>query len=178
MNESAAAPDRDEILLERARELAAPVGEDEHEDRLEVVEFALGEERYGLELPLIREVRPLGAVTRVPCTPSFVFGVLNVRGRVVSVIDLAPVLELPPLELGDDCHVLILGSGSMEFGIVSDRVTCVRSVEKDSLQPGLPSLAGKRAEYTKGVTGDGLAVLDGERILEDETLIIHEEVEA
>ena len=167
-----------ETLRQRARELAKPVGLEEPADLFEVVEFELAGERFALELPRIREVIPLRRLTRVPCTPTFVSGILNVRGRVVSIIDLAVVLQLPERELGEDGRAIIMASEKMEFGILADRIVSIRSVDRASIQPGLSSLNGKSATYTKGVTEDGLAVLDGDRILEDEDLIVHEEVQA
>src|SRR5262245_16822662 len=84
------------ILKARAKILAQePEHVIETEAALEVVEFRLAQERYGIESSCIREVYPLKEITPVPCTPSFVVGIINLRGQILSVIDLKKFFKLP-----------------------------------------------------------------------------------
>jgi len=84
------------ILKKRAQVLArAPKREDEAGECLEVVEFLLAYEQYGIESSYIREVYPLKDLTPLPCTPPFVLGIINVRGQILSVIDLKKIFDLP-----------------------------------------------------------------------------------
>ncbi len=76
-------------LKERARALAREAaGIEEDESHLEVVEFMLAHERYALELTHIREVYPLKELTPLPGTPDFVLGIINVRGQILSIVDI------------------------------------------------------------------------------------------
>ena len=89
---------KSKILEERARALARlPAKEEVEGGTLHLVTFPLGEERYGVEITLVQEIQSLEsqAWTRVPCTPHFIFGAVNIRGRIYSVMDIARFLGLP-----------------------------------------------------------------------------------
>jgi purine-binding chemotaxis protein CheW len=124
----------------------------------------------------VREVWPLKDLTPIPCTPSFVFGVINVRGRILSVINLKELLNLPGKGLGDLNKVIILNSDTMEFGILADEVIGVRSVLLGELRTSVPTLTGLGQEYLKGVSPERLIVLDADQILLDQRIVVEEEV--
>ena len=166
------------ILKVRASALArAPIGEDITTARIEVVEFLLAYERYGLELLYVREVYPLKELTSLPCTPPFVVGIINVRGRLLSVLDIKNFFDLPAKGLTDLNKVIIVHDPSMEFGILADALLGVRSIPIEEIQASLPTLTGIREEYLKGVTKDRLVILDAGRLLSDKKIIVHEEVD-
>ena len=174
---AAEATEINRILRERAKKLAAQVSPDEESAAgREIVEFLLGGERYGIESTYIREVYPLKEYTVIPCTPAFVLGVINIRGQVLSVVDIGRFFELPARGIADLNRVIVLAAGDLEFGILADEVVGVRVIAARDLQPSLPTLTGIRAEYLKGVTGDRVTVLDAARILDDKNLIVHQEV--
>ena len=77
-----------EILKARARALARESGAGTVVQTIEVIEFLLAYERYAMELDHVREVFPLKEITPLPGTPPFVLGIINVRGQIVSVVDL------------------------------------------------------------------------------------------
>jgi purine-binding chemotaxis protein CheW len=165
-----------EILTARALELAREPQRDETAtESLTILEFMLAYETYGIELSWVRETRPLRDLTPIPCTPPFVLGVINVRGQILSVIDLKKFFDLPEKGLTDLNKVIIVQDGGMEFGILADAVCGVRQVPLAELQPSLPTLTGVRAEYLKGVTSDRTTVLDCKKLLNDKTIIVHEE---
>ena len=169
--------DKKQILKARARSLAREAKtERAAEAHLELVEFVLGNERYGIESVFVREVYPLKELTPLPCTPRFVKGIINVRGQILTVIDLKAFFELPDKGISDLNKVLILRAGAMELGILADATTGMRSVLLSDLQPSLPTLTGIRAEYLRGVTYDRLVVLDVEKMLSDEKIVVNEEV--
>jgi len=166
------------ILRERASELAAePEREDTNQDLIEVVEFILAYERYGLETRYVREVYPLKDLTSIPCTPPFVMGITNIRGQIISIVNLKQFFDLPHKGLTDLNRVIVLRAPGMDLGILADRITGVRQILKDNIQTNLPTLTDMRAKYLYGVTADRLAVLDVEKIIHDPKLIVHEEVE-
>jgi purine-binding chemotaxis protein CheW len=165
-----------EILKARAQSLAREIDREEtHVERLEVLEFFLASERYGIELSRVRETIPLKQFSPVPCTPSFVLGLINVRGRILSVIDIKKFFDLPEKGLTDLNKVIILHDGGMEFGILADAVNGIREISLAGLQPSLPTLTGIRQEYLKGVTEERMVVLDGAKLLSDKKIIVHEE---
>jgi purine-binding chemotaxis protein CheW len=142
---------------------------------LDVVEFLVAQEHYGVELSHIREVYPLKDLLPLPATPSFVLGLINVRGEILSVIDIKKFFDLPEKGLSDLNKVLIVRAGQMEVGILADTILSVRSIAVDEIQPALPTLTGIRADYIKGVTKDAVVILDVEEMLSDKRILVDEE---
>lgn len=167
-----------EILHARARALARPpesattVGAS-----LELLEFRLARECYAVETRHVREVYPLKDLTPLPCTPPFVLGLVNVRGRVLPVVDIKKFFDLPDRGLTDLHRVVLVRGHGLELGLLADLVVGVRIVAAESLQASLPTLTGIRADYLRGVTAEGLVVLDLDRVLTDPRIVVHEEVE-
>ena len=175
----AAAPDAAQILLARALELARPPDDAPAADTmLDVLEFRLAQERYALETRYVREVYPLKDLTPMPCTPPFVLGIVNVRGRILPVLDLKKFFDLPEQGLTDLHRIIMVQGNALELGLLADATVGVRSIPVESLQPSLPTLTGIRSEYLKGVTAERLVVLDVARILADPNIIVHEEVDS
>ncbi|HVU24668.1 MAG TPA: chemotaxis protein CheW [Opitutus sp.] len=179
MNAIATPPDEtSRILRERAKLLARePKQQDDPENTLEIIEFALAHESYGIEATYVLEVSPLEDLTPLPCTPAFVRGLVNLRGRILPVIDLKKFFDLPEEGITDLHRILVVRTADMEFGLLADTIGAVRDIPLDDIQPPLPTLTGIRAEYLRGVTAERLVVLDAARILADRRIIVHEEVE-
>jgi purine-binding chemotaxis protein CheW len=169
--------DQRRILRERARLLAREPQSDNTEEVLVVVEFVLAHERYGLESTLIREVYPLKEFTPLPGTPAFIVGLMNLRGQILSITDIRKFFDLPEKGLTNLNRVIILRNHDREFGILADDIVGMRTIALKDLQLSLPTLTGLRAEYLKGVTPDRLVVLEGEKLLTDDRLLVHAEVE-
>lgn len=179
-SERAWAPDAQataRILKARARELAQEPGQAQDADALEIVEFMLAHERYGVEISFVREIHPLTALTPVPCTPAFVLGIVNLRGEIVSVLDFKKFFELPDKGLTDLDKVVVLQSETMRFGVLADAILGVRRIALAAIQPSLPTLTGIREQYLRGVTPERTIVLDAQRLLADEGIVVQEQVE-
>lgn len=171
--------ERRKILRARARLLAAGGKAEAMSPHLllEVVEFILGPEHYGIESSHIREIHPLSEFTPLPCTPAFVLGLVNVRGQILSIINIKKLFDLPEKGLTDLNKVIIVRADRMEVGILADVIVGVRSIPLEELHPALPTLTGIREEYLKGITKDPLVVLDVENILSDEKILVNEAVD-
>lgn len=166
------------ILKARAEALARePAQVRAAGEHIEVVEFVLAYERYAVETRYVREVHPLENLTPLPCTPAFVLGIVNVRGEILSVIDLKKFFELPEKGLTDLDKVIVLELENMRFGILADAVSGVRLVPVDEIQPTLPTLTGVREAYLKGVTAERMVILDADKLLGDERIIVLEQVD-
>jgi purine-binding chemotaxis protein CheW len=166
------------ILKARAQALARqPAQAEAAGGHIEIVEFVVAYENYAVETRYVREVHPLENLTPLPCTPAFVLGIVNLRGEILSVIDLKKFFELPEKGLTDLNKVIVLQSGNMLFGILADAVAGVRRIPVTDMQPSLPTLTGIREEYLKGVTAERLVILDAEKLLSDENLVVQEQVE-
>lgn len=168
-----------QILRARAAALAHdPAPGQAPQDVFEVIEFVLAYEKYAIESGFVREIHPLRNLTPLPCTPAHVRGIVNIRGRILSIVDIKKFFDLPEKGLPDLDKVIVLRSDAMEFGILADVISGTRSLSMGELQGSLPTLTGIRAEYLKGVTADRVVVLDAAKLLADPKIVVHEQVDA
>lgn len=164
------------ILRERARALArVPEQAGTARESLDVLEFRLGSETCAIETAFVREVYPLKDFTPLPGTPAFVLGIVNIRGQILSVVDLRKLLNQPDRGLGELNKVIIIRNDRMEFGILADAILGTHSISRTAIQPPLPTVTGTGAEYLRGVTAERVIILDAERILGDEQIIAYHE---
>jgi purine-binding chemotaxis protein CheW len=169
------ATDKD-VLIERARRIA---GRKDNEDQLtgetlSVVEFLLLPERYAFEGKYISEVLLLKEITSIPGTPPFVMGVINLRGKVVSIINLKSLFNLKEWGLTQLNKVLILKDDTMEFGIVADEISENKSIFLNTLSPPPVTLDNIGVEYISGITPDGLILLSARNLLSSKQIIINQ----
>ena len=164
------------VLEARARAAARPPARPDDAGRLEVLAFSVSGETYGVETCHVREVCQLKDLTAVPCTPPFIAGVMNLRGRILAIVDPRKFFGLPARGLTELNRVIVLRGGDNELGLLVDAIEAVRSVHASDLQESLPTLTGIRAKLLKGVTGQMLAVLDGGQLLADAALRVNEHV--
>jgi purine-binding chemotaxis protein CheW len=166
-----------EILKARALELARPLASAQAAGpAIEVVEFRLAQERYAIDRAYVREVHPLRDLTPLPCTPPFVPGIINIRGQILPVLDIRKFFDLPDSGITDVHVVIIVRGNDVEFGILADAITGVRSIPLHTIQPSLPTLTGIRAAYLKGVSDEHVVILDVPAILADPKIVVDEEV--
>lgn len=166
------------ILEARARALALEAEQAvAGREFLDVIEFRLAAETYGIESAFVREVHPLEDFTPLPGAPPFVLGIVNVRGRILSVVDLKRFFNLPEKGLGQFNKLIIVRNDRMEFGILGDDILGARVLPLDTVQSAPPTVTGIGAQYLRGVTIDHTILLDAENILNDPTIIVHQEAE-
>ncbi len=179
--EQAQAPTLEEtqrILRTRARQLALePQETTSNSPCVAVVEFCLASERYCIELASVREILPLKDLTPVPCTPPFVLGLINIRGQILSVIDIKKFFQLPEKGLTELNKVIVVSVAGFEIGLLADTVLGVKAVPLSEIQPSVHSFTGVQAEFLKGVTRERAILLDIERLVTDRQLIISEQVD-
>lgn len=171
-------PDPDErrrILKERAELVALEkepgTGE---EECFTVMEFLLAYEHYAIEIVHVKEVLRIRELTLLPGTPSFVLGIINIRGEIFSIIDLKTVFNLPDRGLPEFNTVIVMRDEARRFGIVVDSVIGIKKIFNSALKPPPATITGNRAGYIKGVTSEAVIVLDGGKILADRGLSVHE----
>ena len=165
------------ILQTRALTLAqeALSGED-LQDVTEVLEFALAYERYAVETQYVNQVAMLEQLIPLPCTPDFVLGIVNLRGAILPVLDLKNFFELPVKGLTDLNKIIVLQSEKILFGILADEIVGVRNILLRDVQSSLPTLTGVRKDYLRGVTPERVTLLDAEKLLTSENIIVQEQI--
>ena len=165
------------ILKNRAIAMAQePEPKREVSTVIEIIEFILAGESYGIESAFVREVCPLKDYTPLPGVPSYIFGIINVRGQILSVVDLKKFFNLPERGLGELNNVIILRNDQMEFGILADVVEGIQAIALEDILPAPPTVNGIGEKYLKGVTKEHIMVLEAESILNDKKIIVNEEV--
>lgn len=162
-----------EILKQRAEALAKKESTGIAKgDLLDAALFNLAHEIHAIELEYVKEVYPPKDLTPIPHTPAFIKGVIHYRGQILSVVDLRVLFDLPRQPVSDANRVIVLASEEMSFGVLADSMREVARIAKDTLQPTLATLTAIRAKYLKGVTLDGIVVLDGGKLLNDPQMVI------
>lgn len=170
--------EKNKILKERTKALAkVELQEEASGEHIEILLFTLANENYGLCLENISEVYHLKELTPLPCTPSYVKGLFNIRGQIQTVIDIREFFGLPPSGLGDLNKVIIVNAAGMELGILADIIVGAKTISSDDLQRSLPTISDKRADFLMGVTNEPMIiVLDIIKILSDEQIVVNEMV--
>jgi len=168
--------EKERVLRARARMMSRAPAEEKDGERISVLEFFLTRERYAAEMKYVRETYPLRSLCHLPGTPPFVVGIINIRGQILSVVDIKKLFDLPERGITNLNRVLVVQSGANIFGILADEVAGIREVEIRDLQPPISTLSGPQEEYIKGITSERLIVLNMESMLSDKRLVIHEEV--
>jgi purine-binding chemotaxis protein CheW len=161
-----------ETLDARARALAARTARPAPATLVDAVAFVLGAERYALEARFVREVIRPPRLARLPGAPAFAVGAANLRGEVVDVLDLRTFLGAASAGTGPAARLLVLGRERIELALVADEVIALVGVDPRALRQAPDAPARLRPEYLRGITTDGLALLDGAALLRDQRLVV------
>ncbi len=140
---------------------------------MQLVSFTLAKELYGIEITKVREIILITDITRIPETPDFLKGLINLRSTVIPVIDLRVRFGLPEGELTDESRIMVLQACGKTIGIVVDAVSEVLRVKQDQISPPPPTVAGLGREYLSGLVKLDeklLILLDIDKIFGEEEL--------
>jgi purine-binding chemotaxis protein CheW len=144
---------------------------------MQLVSFRLAKEEYGVEITKVREIILMGDITRIPQTPEFIKGLINLRSMVIPVIDLRVRFGLEVGELTDESRIMVLNVGGKTLGIIVDAVDEVLRVSNEQIAPP-PTVIGVGREYLAGLVKRDdklLILLDIDRILgQEEAASLHE----
>jgi len=119
--------------------------------RLKFLVCQLNSEWFGMDAAHIREISRVGLITRVPNTPNYVLGVVNLRGNITAVIDIRDVLGLERRQLGASGRIVVGDIDGIRAGIVVEAVSEVAEVRQNQIEPPLLTLGQERALYSSGV---------------------------
>jgi purine-binding chemotaxis protein CheW len=130
-------------------------------DEEQVVVFDLAGESYGIDIGHVQEIIRLPAITTVPRAPACVEGVVNLRGRVIPVINLRARFGLPEGERGRAARIVVLEAGGQTVGALVDAVSEVLRIPRDAIEPPGATLQGPETAHLRGIAklGDRLVIL-------------------
>lgn len=135
----------------------------------QLVVFELANEVYGINIGTVREIIRMQTVTYVPDSPDFVEGVINLRGRVIPVVDLRKRFGLPVTEATNESRVLVVDISGDDIGVIVDAVTEVQRISEDSVEPTTTLVTTENSYYIEGIAkvdDQLLILLDLDRALD------------
>jgi purine-binding chemotaxis protein CheW len=121
------------------------------ENEIQLVAFKLGREEYGVSILQVQEIKRMTDITRVPNTPDYIRGVMNLRGSVLPVLDLKKRLGLQSNEVTDDTRIVIVKVADLSVGLIVDAVSEVMAMEQSSIENAQSVVSGVAANYLDGV---------------------------
>lgn len=120
-------------------------------DTLEIIAFRLHDQEFCVRTTTIREIRGWGPATPVPHTPADVIGVMNLRGTVIPIIDLANRLGMPSTEPNERSAIVVAEVHGMAMGLVVDRVSDILTIAANLLQPVPEITVSGSMRYAEGI---------------------------
>ena len=117
----------------------------------QLVVFDLSGEAYGIAIESVREIIRLQEITQVPRTPSFVEGVINLRGKVIPVVELRKRFGLEAKERDEDTRIVNVDIGGQEIGMVVDAVTEVLRISSNQVEPPSAVITTADSGYLRGI---------------------------
>ena len=121
------------------------------DDYLQLVTFKVGEEEFSVEILKVQEIIRMFEITRVPRASEFVEGVINLRGKVIPVIDLRRRFGLPALERTERTRIIVVNSSGKVVGLIVDSVSEVLRLDNSTIEPPPDVVGNVEAEYIDGV---------------------------
>jgi purine-binding chemotaxis protein CheW len=118
---------------------------------LQVVVCQLGDESYGLDIGSVYEIIRFQECTAVPASPSFVDGVINLRGRIIPVMDLSSRFGMTRSETTKSTRIIVAGTNGMRVGLTVDAVTEVLMVPEDAIESTPEVASGTDSAYIRGI---------------------------
>ncbi|MHC1744394.1 MAG: chemotaxis protein CheW [Syntrophobacteraceae bacterium] len=141
------------------------------EQQMLVSTFFLGDAAFGIDTEQVQEVVRVGDITAVHHAPQYVLGVMNLRGRIATVIDLGIKLDLAQTGIGPDSRIFIVEWEGEQVGLLVDRVADAIAVDRTDLKPppeNVRSLQGHQFKGVCSVEGRLVALLDMAAVLDVE----------
>ncbi len=153
------------IYRQRARQFAArAVTASEPSDSRRVLTFTVGNERLCLDLALVAEILPYAKCSPIPGASRQLLGVINVRGRIWSVIDLSAILELPDVALHERGYIVLVRRAGFEVGLRADKVDQIEMVTRNEFEGQDGDLGALSPRYVTSRTASRVAVLNIEAV--------------
>ncbi len=118
---------------------------------MQFVSFTLAREEYGIPILRVQEIIRYKKLTRIPQSAEFIEGVLNLRGRVIPVVDLRRRFELPENESDHTARIIVVEIKKEVMGLIVDAVSEVRTLDQDCIDPPPPMGADIDTEFISGM---------------------------
>ena len=121
------------------------------DELLQLVSFNIGSEKFGVDILKVQEINRMVEITKVPQAPHYVEGVINLRGKVIPIVDLRKRFNLELKEYDKNTRIVVVDIGGNIMGLVVDSVSEVLRLPSDTIEPAPEIVTGVNSEYIKGV---------------------------
>ena len=118
----------------------------------QLVIFSIGTEKFGVDISEVREIIKLEGITKIPDTAEYIDGIINLRGRIIVIIDLAKKLVMKSNDRGKDTRIIVIESGDNAIGMVVDNCSEVIRLNTSQIEPA-PKIVTKKinSDFLEGV---------------------------
>ena len=174
------------VWARRAARLARVPDQIDESEQLQVALLRLGREVFGVDVQYVFDIRPMEKITRVPRVPAWVAGVVNLRGRIFSIVDLKRLLGLDDStdaasgEEQSTRALVVVTTPHLEVALLADEVLPMETVAVNKIQDASSTVRNIRSEFMRGIAdragGGSMVILDLPALLADKQLIIQEEI--
>jgi len=160
------------ILKQRAIELSGKTNKIETKDRLLIIEFMIQGEKFAFDIEHIKQIFELQELTLLPCTPSFIAGIINFHGRIVPIINLSAFFDLEE-KISNKKQIIILENSQLLLGVLSDQIIGIRYIYHHEFQSTLTTIT-QNVDLMLGITNDNTVILDALSVMTNEKFLINE----
>lgn len=147
------------------------LGEDTQKDKY--LTFNIENESYGIDIRFVTEIIGIQSITEVPELPDFIRGIINLRGKIIPVMDVRVRFRKQQIPYNDRTCIIVIDISDVSIGLIVDTVAEVMNIAEENVVPPPDSRTGFSNRYVKGigkVEGEVKLILDCERLLRDEEL--------
>ena len=174
-----ASPEEAAVFKERARRLRRRLGEEQEDGDLPLAVIMLGGEYFGVDLEIVRGFSGIRALTPIPGCPEHILGDVNLRGEVLTVLDLNSVLNLPVAADKAAPKLMVVETKGLRVGFQVDEVVDVIHIGPEHISPPPIAGAGAKRGCYKGATryrDHSIGIVDLERLLADDRLVVDQQL--
>jgi purine-binding chemotaxis protein CheW len=156
--------------------------EERKTEAMEVIEFEISnnanKEKYAFDIKYIDEVFRYKKVALLPCTPSFIIGIINFRGKILSVIDIRNFIGFTSdaKNFNEVRQVIVVKVNEFEVGIAVDNILGYYSISSEEIQQTVLTITNERKEFFIGIAQNNTMVLDIKNIMLSEKIIVNDSV--
>ncbi len=149
--------------------------EDTQKDKFLI--FLLGDGSYGIDIKYVIEIIGMEPITEVPQMPNFIRGVINLRGRIIPVMDVRLKFKKEEKDYDDRTCIIVVDINSISIGLIIDRVVEVLTIEETNISPA-PTINGNGDNANKYIKGIGKVGNDVKLLIDCDKLLEEDELEA
>ncbi|OHW63250.1 chemotaxis protein CheW [Andreesenia angusta] len=159
-------------------EILDELEEDTQKDKY--LTFGLDEEEFGIEIEYVREIIGIQPISEIPEIPSFIRGIINLRGQIIPVIDIRARFKKEVLDYNDRTCIIVVDIKDIAIGLIVDKVLEVLNIPEENLVPPPDYKTGIQNGYIKmiGKSGDGVKlIIDCEQLLGEAEIELIEDLD-